>query len=240
MYLPLPQLVQPRHRVLPDSTTLRCPSEVPNCCQGGWKITLAGSQFLSSEEQRYTAIEGEALAVVWALEQTKYFTQGCDNLIVVTDHKLLLKISGDRTLDEISNSGFFRLKQRTLPWHFDIVHRHRKCNQTTDATSRHPSPSGSVKDFTLRTPSNSNMAELALMATICSHAEKATIIHWSLIADATARDKSLSHILTLLETQGNIDSSDPALAGLCLSINLFTRRCTDVQRPCCGTRIPLP
>ena len=44
------------------------------------------------------------------------------------------------------------------------------------------------------------MAELALMATICSHAEKATIIHWSLIADATAQDKSLSHILTLLET----------------------------------------
>ena len=154
--------------------------------------------------------------------------------------KLLVKISGNRTLDEISNSGFFRLKQRTLPWHFDIVHRNRQCNQTTDATSRHPSPSGSVKDFTLGTPSNPNMAELALMATICSHAEKATIIHWSLIADATAQDKSLSHILTLLETQGNIDSSDPALAGLCLFINLFTRRCTDVQRPCCGTRIPLP
>ena len=87
MYLPLPQLVQPRHRVLPASTTLRCPSGVPNCCQGGWKITLAGSQFLSSEEQRYTAIEGEALAVVCALEQTQYFTQGCDNLIVVTDHQ---------------------------------------------------------------------------------------------------------------------------------------------------------
>ena len=130
--------------------------------------------------------------MAWALEQTQYFTQGCDNLIIITDHKLLVKIFGDRTLDEISNSGFFRLKQRTLPWHFDIVHHHRQYNQATDATSRHPSPSGSVKDFTLGTPSNADMAELALMATICSHAEEATVIHRSLIADATARDKSLS------------------------------------------------
>ena len=42
----------------------------------------------------------------WVLEQTKYFTQGCDNL-VVADHKLLVKICGDRTKDEITNTRFF-------------------------------------------------------------------------------------------------------------------------------------
>ena len=52
-----------------------CPSGVPDCCPGGWRITLAGSRFLNSAEQRYAAIEGEALAVVWGLEQTRYFTQ---------------------------------------------------------------------------------------------------------------------------------------------------------------------
>ena len=88
----------------------RCSSGLPDCCPGGWQITLAGSPFLSFAEQRYAAIEGEALAVAWGLEQTKYFTQGCDNLIVVTDHKPLVKIFGDRTLDEISNSRLFRLK----------------------------------------------------------------------------------------------------------------------------------
>jgi hypothetical protein len=51
--------------------------------------------------------------VAWGLEQTRYFTQGCDNLVVVTDHKPLVKIFGDRTLDEITNSRLFRLKQRT-------------------------------------------------------------------------------------------------------------------------------
>ena len=47
-----------------------CTSGIPDCCPGGWRITLAGSRFLSSVEQRYAAIEGETLAVAWGLEQT--------------------------------------------------------------------------------------------------------------------------------------------------------------------------
>ena len=43
-----------------------CPSGIPDCCPGGWRISLAGSRFLSSAEQRYAAIEGEALAVAWS------------------------------------------------------------------------------------------------------------------------------------------------------------------------------
>ena len=35
-----------------------CPSRIPDCCPEGWRITLAGSQFLSSAEQRYAPIEG--------------------------------------------------------------------------------------------------------------------------------------------------------------------------------------
>ena len=74
-----------------------CDSCIPDCCEFGWRVTLAGSRSLSSAERRYAPIEGEALAVAWGLEQTKYFTQGCDNLVVVTDHKPLTKIFGDRT-----------------------------------------------------------------------------------------------------------------------------------------------
>ena len=77
-----------------------CASELPGCCEEGWLITLCGSRFLQQAEQRYAAIEGEALAVAWALEQTKFFTMGCDNLGVVTDHQPLCKIFGDRMLDE--------------------------------------------------------------------------------------------------------------------------------------------
>ncbi|KAK3736199.1 hypothetical protein QZH41_002472 [Actinostola sp. cb2023] len=119
--------------------TAAAPSGAPDCCPNGWRIALAGSRFLSSAEQRYAAIEGEALAVAWGLEQTRYFTQGCDNLIVITDHKPLVKIFGDRTLDEITNSRLFRLKQRTLPWRFDTLHMPGKSNQAARLPPRgHP------------------------------------------------------------------------------------------------------
>ena len=57
--------------------------------------------------------QGEALAVAYSLEQTKFFTLGCDNLIVGVDHKPLTKILVDLTLDERVDTRLFHLKQRT-------------------------------------------------------------------------------------------------------------------------------
>ncbi|KAK3719595.1 hypothetical protein QZH41_015737, partial [Actinostola sp. cb2023] len=156
-----------------------CPSGVPDCCLRGWRITLAGSRFLASAEQRYAAIEGEALAVAWGLEQTRYFTQGCDDLVIVTDHKPLVKIFGDRTLDEITNSRLFRLKQRTLPWRFDIVHLPGKSNHAADATSRHPSPSGSANGFSPSSLDEPEIIESALVASIRKDAQELGAIPWT-------------------------------------------------------------
>ena len=182
-----------------------CPLGLPDCCTEGWRITLAGSRFLSSAEQRYAPIEGEALAVAWGLEQTRYFTQGCDNLVVVTDHKPLTKIFGDRTLDEISNSRLFRLKQRTLPWRFDIAHLPGKLNHAADATSRHPSPS--VSEDSVDTP------ETIMMSAIRSEAQQLGIISWADIAQETEADPSLSRLRSMIEQgQQDIDRSDPKLA----------------------------
>ena len=58
--------------------------------------------------------------------------------MVVTDHKPLVKLFGDRALDEITNSRLFSLKQRTLPWRFTVVHMPGKDNMFSDATSRNP------------------------------------------------------------------------------------------------------
>ena len=54
-----------------------------------------GRRFLSQTETNYAPVEGEALAVAWALEQTKFFTMGCNNLLIIVDHKPLVKIFGD-------------------------------------------------------------------------------------------------------------------------------------------------
>ncbi|KAK3755454.1 hypothetical protein QZH41_007878 [Actinostola sp. cb2023] len=183
-----------------------CPSGIPDCCLGDWRITLVGSRFLASAEQRYAAIEGEALAVAWGLEHTRYFTQGCDDLVIVTDHKPLVKIFGDRTLDEITNSRLFRLKQRTLPWRFDIVHLPGKSNHAADATSRHPSPSGSANGFSPSSLDEPEIIESALMASIRKDAQELRAIPWSLLAQETAADPSFNHLLKSIEQEGSNNS----------------------------------
>ena len=116
-----------------------CQGDRPGCCADGWKVTLAGSRFLKDAETRYAPVEGEALAVAWALDDSKYFTLGCPDLTVITDHKPLLKILGDRELADISNPRLFSIKQRTLPWRFKIVHVAGSSNSAADAVSRKPS-----------------------------------------------------------------------------------------------------
>ena len=51
-----------------------CKMRSPLCCKSGWKLCLVGSRFTQSAETRYAPIEGKALAVVYALHQTKYYT----------------------------------------------------------------------------------------------------------------------------------------------------------------------
>ena len=102
--------------------------------------------------------------MAWGLEQARYFTQGLNNYIIVTDHKPLTKIFGDRTLDEISNSRLLFLKQRTLPWRFDIMNQPGKTNNSADAALRHPSH--------LNSPDMPDAMESALLAPICNNAQE--------------------------------------------------------------------
>ena len=176
-----------------------CTSTLPGCCDSGWKITLAGSRFLSPTEQRYAPIEGEALAVAWGLEQSRYFTQGCDDLIVVTDHKPLVKILGDRTLDEISNSRLFRLKQRTLPWYFEVAHLPGKTNTAADATSRHPSPSTYAELASIDMSSEMDYFERTMTAAICRDATSFTALSWERIVFETSRDPGMCRLMEAIE-----------------------------------------
>ena len=116
-----------------------CESSIPGCCADGWRVALAGSRFLKDAESRYAPVEGEMLAVAWSLEDSKYFTLGCKDLVIATDHKPLVKLLGDRELADISNPRLFRIKQRTMLWRYNVVHVPGVKNPAADATSRNPS-----------------------------------------------------------------------------------------------------
>ncbi len=168
-----------------------CKSDLPNCCSDGWRITLAGSRFLQSAEERYAPIEGEGLAVAWSLEQTRFFTLGCDDLVVVTDHKPLVKLLGDRTLDEIQNNRLFRIKQRTLPWYYKIYHLPGKTNFAADALSRHPS---SCASLCWKLEAGDHI-EHALLAMIKRDASNRFSISWEAISRETNNDDCMRSLL---------------------------------------------
>ena len=181
-----------------------CANSLPGCCPDGWQITLAGSRFLTSTEQRYCPVEGEALSLAWGLEQTRFFTQGCDNLIIVTDHQPLVKIFGDRSLNEITNTRLFRLKQRTLPWRFKVAHLPGKTNDAADALSRHPSPSGEANSLSV-----ADEVEEILILAVHVQTEKFTAIPWTRIAQATQEDMTLCNLLAAVEC-GTLGDSCPS------------------------------
>lgn len=95
---------------------------LPTICSAATKVTLVGSRFTHPAESRYAPIEGEALAVTDALDKARHFVLGCKNLTIAVDHRPLLKVFGDRSLDHISNTRLRNLKERTLRYQFRMVH----------------------------------------------------------------------------------------------------------------------
>ena len=126
-----------------------CPSSEPFCCHDGWKVTLVGSRFTHPAESRYAAVEGEALAVADALDKARYFVLGCSDLTVAVDHKPLLKLLGNRSLDDIPNPRLRNLKEKTLRYKFRIVHIAGIRNKAADAVSRHPGSSPRTEKLNL-------------------------------------------------------------------------------------------
>ena len=89
-------------------------------------------------ERNYAPIEGEALAISWCLEKAKNFLLGVPHFTLLTDHKPLESIFGGKLLSSISNPKLFKIKQKTLSYHFSIKHIAGKHNLVADTLSRYP------------------------------------------------------------------------------------------------------
>ena len=99
---------------------------------------LVGSCFTHAAESRYAPIQGGALAVADALDRTRYSVLGCADLTIAVDHKTLLGIFGEHPLDDISNPRLRNLKEKTLRYHFKLLHIPGAKNKASDCLSRTP------------------------------------------------------------------------------------------------------
>ena len=199
-----------------------CASSRPFCCTSGWKITLVGSRFTSGAESRYAPVEGEALAVVDALEKARHFVLGCPNLIIGVDHKPLLKILGDRSLDDIPNPRLLNLKERSLRFGFRIIHIPGARNFAADAVSRHPVG----RAVPLHLPDDSSTVRDILASIRVRETEESQICHqshetstviqsvtWNDVRLATSSDESLMKLISVIEDgfPGRRDDLPPEL-----------------------------
>ena len=95
-----------------------------------------GSRFNNPVESRYNPIEGEAAAAVFGLDKCASFILGHSNLLLALDHKPLIKIFGNATMETITNPRLLRLKEKTLKFRFTPVHVAGKKHVVPDTFSR--------------------------------------------------------------------------------------------------------
>ena len=162
-----------------------CQEISPTCCKEGWQLCLVGSRFTTPAESRYAPIEGEALAVVYALHQTRYYVLGCPNLIVTTDHKPLINVLNERSLNDINNRRLLNLKEKTMQYKFEIRHVSGMKNKGADALSRYPAPStgSEIQDMANDISTKTTAMETLYVTT--------NMITWEMVQEATSQDETL-------------------------------------------------
>ena len=57
---------------------------------------MAGGRFNNPTEAGYAPVEGELLGIASALHKSRYFISGHPKVTIITDHKPLLSVLGDR------------------------------------------------------------------------------------------------------------------------------------------------
>ena len=94
------------------------------------------SRFCNAAEANYSPTDGEFTGLVNTLEKTTYFTLGCKNLTIGTDHLPLMPIINGTDLENLKTPRQIRLKERLLRWNLQVVYIMGKNFGGTDALSR--------------------------------------------------------------------------------------------------------
>ena len=188
-----------------------CDSSKPFCCPTGWHVTLFCSRYTTDAESRYAPIEGESLAVVFGLEKCKHFVLGCSDLIIAVDHKPLIGLYTKRSLEDIPNARLRNLKEKTLPFRFQMIHVAGVKNKVADCLSRSPSEAAEHMDLiddmdtteeqdgnlVTQTDGGENITNLDRTRNMT--AASATAITLDMVANHTMADPAMRELLITVE-----------------------------------------
>ena len=114
------------------------------------KTTLiqCGSRSLTDTETRWATVELEMLGLQWSIEQCRFYLLGCQDFLVIVDHRPLCQIV-TKDLADIRNARLLRLREKLACYNFHVEWQPGKHHFLADHLSRHPvwdPPEGGAED----------------------------------------------------------------------------------------------
>jgi hypothetical protein len=150
-------------------------------------VVCYASRALTDTESRYSQMEREALAIVWACEHFDMYVRGAQHFTVITDHKPLEKI-WQKTKPPLRIE---RWGLRLQPYKLSIKYRPGSENPA-DYMSRHPV---GIKQVTSR---EQDIAEQYV--NWVAESSIPTAMKWEEVKTATVSDKTLPTVMELVRT----------------------------------------
>ena len=177
---------------------------------GHEKPIYFASKKLTSAEIKYSQIDKEGLALVFALKRFRYFLLG-RHFVARTDHKPLLGLFGkEKPIPQNANARIQRWALFLSQYNYDFIHKPGKENVIADALSRLPVED----DFRSSTP-----AEYVRLVELCDFGE----LSFNVIKQYTNKDVVLSELVKCLKlgwsTELNVSLIDYSIVKKDLSLH---------------------
>ena len=88
---------------------------------GNNTIITCGSKSFTPAQQRYTYIELECLAIIWAIQKCEFYLKGLPDFTVATDHRPLVG-TFSKGISDLINPRLQRLCEKVSGYQFTVTY----------------------------------------------------------------------------------------------------------------------